>query len=97
MLYIVLQQMKSHGINPIYYHNTKQSRLELDFIIQQEKQALPIEVKAETNVRSNALSALLKEKPEMKALRFSMLPYKRQEQLTNIPLYAVNDYIIHAK
>ena len=93
----VLQQMKSWNINPIYYHNTEQSRLELDFIIQQEKQALPIEVKAETNVRSNALSALLKEKPEMKALRFSMLPYKRQEQLTNIPLYAVNDYIIHAK
>ena len=93
----VLQQMKSWNINPIYYHNTEQSRLELDFIIQQEKQALPIEVKAETNVRSNALSALLKEKPEMKALRLSMLPYKRQEQLINIPLYAVNDYIIHAK
>lgn len=93
----VLQQMKSWNINPIYYHNTEQSRLELDFIIQQEKQALPIEVKAETKVRSNALSALLKEKPEMKALRFSMLPYKRQEQLINIPLYAVNDYIIHAK
>ncbi|MCQ2285835.1 MAG: ATP-binding protein [Bacteroidales bacterium] len=89
----VLQQMKSWKVDPIYYHNTDQSRLELDFVIQQEKVALPIEVKAETNVRANALSALLKENPSIKAARFSMLPYKRQEQLTNIPLYAVNNYL----
>lgn len=28
----VLQQMKSKGVSPIYYHNTDNSRLELDFI-----------------------------------------------------------------
>ena len=92
----VLQQMKSWKVDPIYYHNTDQSRLELDFVIQQEKAALPIEVKAETNVRANALSALLKENPGIKAARFSMLPYKRQEQLTNIPLYAVNDCLVQS-
>ena len=30
----VLQQMKSKGVSPIYYHNTDNSRLELDFVIQ---------------------------------------------------------------
>lgn len=85
----VLQQMKSHHISPIYYHSTDESRIELDFVVQQTTQALPIEVKAEGNVRANALSTMLKQNPEMKAVRYSMLPYKQQGQLTNIPLYLV--------
>lgn len=85
----VLQQMKSHETAPIYYHKTDDSRLELDFVIQRQSQLLPIEVKAEGNVRANSLTALLKANPEMSAERFSMLPYKQQGQLTNIPLYCV--------
>lgn len=34
----VLQQMKSKGVSPIYYHNTDNSRLELDFVIQRNAQ-----------------------------------------------------------
>lgn len=55
----VLQQMKSKGVSPIYYHNTDNSRLELDFVIQRNAQMVPIEVKAEGNVRANSLTALL--------------------------------------
>ena len=40
----VLQQMKSKGVSPIYYHNTDNSRLELDFVIQRNAQMVPIEV-----------------------------------------------------
>ena len=85
----VLQQMKSKGISPIYYHNTNDSRLELDFIIQRGGEMIPIEVKAEGNVRANSLTALLTRNPQLHALRYSMLPYKQQGNLTNIPLYAV--------
>lgn len=85
----VLQQMKSKGISPIYYHKTDDSRLELDFVIQQNSDLLPIEVKAGGNVRANSLTAFLKAHPELRAERYSMLPYKEQEQLCNIPLYGV--------
>ena len=85
----VLQQMKSHETNPIYYHTTEDSRLEIDFVIQSDGKPLPIEVKAGGNVRANALTRLLTEHPEQKALRYSLLPYKEQGQMTNIPLYAV--------
>ena len=85
----VFQQMKSHGIDPIFYYKTDDSRLELDFIIQQDGQILPIEVKAEGNVRANSLSALLKNTPELRAIRYSMLPYKEQGQMTCLPLYMV--------
>ena len=85
----VLQQLKSHHVSPIYYHKTDDSRLELDFIIQHQERLLPIEVKAEGNVRANSLTALLKSTPDLQAVRYSMLPYKEQGQLTNVPLYAV--------
>ena len=85
----VLQQMKSHGVSPIYYHKTDDSRLELDFVIQYNAKLLPIEVKAEGNVRANSLTALLVKNPDLKAVRFSMLPYKEQGQLKCVPLYAV--------
>lgn len=85
----VLQQMKSHGVSLIYYHKTDDSRLELDFVIQYNAKLLPIEVKAEGNVRANSLTALLAKNPDLKAVRFSMLPYKEQGQLECLPLYSV--------
>lgn len=85
----VLQQMKSKDIAPVYYHKTDDSRLEIDFLIQRKGEMIPIEVKAEGNVRSNALSQFLSHRPDLQAERYSMLPYKRQGNLTNIPIYAV--------
>lgn len=85
----VLQQMKSHGVSPIYYHKTDDSRLELDFVIQYNAKVLPIEVKAEGNVKANSLTTLLRNTPDIVAVRLSMLPYKQQEQLYCVPLYAV--------
>ncbi len=85
----VLQELKSRGVAPIYYHNTDNSRLELDFLIQHQGQLLPIEVKAESNVRANSLTTLLRAQPNLRAVRFSMLPFKQQEQLYCVPLYAV--------
>lgn len=85
----VLQQMKSKNISPIYYYKSDDSRLEIDFIIQSEGQILPIEVKAEHNIKANSLTTLLKACSELKAVRYSMLPYKEQDHLTCLPLYIV--------
>ena len=83
----VLQQMVAHAIEPIYYHSTDESRLEIDFVISHDGQLLPIEVKAEGNVRANSLIALLSSRPDLHAVRYSMLPYRPQGQLTCLPLY----------
>ena len=83
----VLQQYISHGVSPIYYHKTDDSRLEIDFVVQHSSHILPVEVKAEPNVRANSLTMLLANNPDMQAIRYSMLPYKEQGQLTCIPLY----------
>lgn len=83
----VLQQYISHGVSPIYYHKTDDLRLEVDFVVQHSSHILPVEVKAEANVRANSLTMLLANNPDMQAIRYSMLPYKEQGQLTCIPLY----------
>ena len=84
----VMQQMMCCGSTPVYYHTAEDSRLEIDFLIQHNGKPLPIEVKAGGNVRANSLSQLLSETPDLSAIRYSMLPYKEQGQLTNVPLYA---------
>ncbi len=86
----VMQQMMCCGSTPVYYHTAEDSRLEIDFLIQHNGKPLPIEVKAGGNVRANSLSRLLSETPDLSAIRYSMLPYKEQGQLTNVPLYAVS-------
>lgn len=85
----VLQEMISHGVSQIYYHKADDSRLEIDFLIQRDAQILPIEVKAGQTVRSNSLSSLLANRPELYAELYSMLPYRRQGQLVCKPLYSV--------
>ena len=86
----ILEEMKSHGEENIFYHKTNDgTRLEIDFLIQRNGKLLPIEVKAEGNVRANSLSNLLKQNPELHAIRYSMKPYIEQPQMTCYPLYAI--------
>jgi len=53
---------------------------------------IPIEAKAEENLRSKSLSTFVSSHPEMHGLRFSMSDYRGQEWMTNVPLYAISVY-----
>ena len=64
----------------------------IDFFVQKETQIVPIEVKAEINVKSKSLSTILQNNEEMFGVRFSMNPYRQQERMVNIPLYCAEVY-----
>ena len=85
----VLQQILSSGISDIYYYSADDSRMEMDFLMQREGALLPVEVKGGTSIKSTSLHNYLMEHPGIQAIRYSMLPYTKQDFLTNIPLYAV--------
>lgn len=85
----VLQQLVSHSGGAIYYYSSDNSRLEIDFLTQVDGNVVPIEVKAEGNVRANSFSAYLSEHPDLHGIRYSMLPYIQQEHFDNVPLWAV--------
>ncbi len=73
---------------PLYYHSVDNSTIEIDFLTQCHDKIVPIEVKAEVNVKSKSLRTFIDNNPDLKGVRYSMLPYKDQGWMTNIPLYA---------
>ena len=77
------------GITHIYYYSSDTSRMEMDFLVQREGALLPIEVKGGTSIKATSLHNYLKEHPDISAIRYSMLPYRQQENISNIPLYGV--------
>ncbi len=83
----VFTQLKSEGIS-LYYHSVDNSTIEIDFLASFHDHVVPIEVKAEENVKSKSLRTFITKNPGLKGLRFSMLPYRQQDWMTNIPLYA---------
>ena len=85
----VLQQLLASNINNIYYYSSDTSRMEMDFIIQQKGALVPIEVKGGTSIKATSLHNYLKQHQDIPAVRFSMLPYRKQENITNMPLYGV--------
>lgn len=77
----------------IAYYSREDSQLETDLMVQLSDMVIPIEVKAEENLRSKSLKTFLKAHPGMHGLRFSMSDYREQESLTNVPLYAAGTYV----
>lgn len=85
----VLQQLKAMEDVFIHYYTNDDSTLEIDFLLQHGNKILPVEVKAEENLQSKSMKSFLAKNPDLHGLRFSMSPYREQERMTNIPLYAV--------
>lgn len=85
----VLQQMKACHMKPYYWSNDK-TPAEIDFVVQHEGRVIPIEVKAETNVRSKSLAQFVKDNEGLKGMRISMRGYIDQGWMENIPLYGIS-------
>lgn len=88
--YVLSQLVASLNTSVFYFSND--AKLEIDFLIQYGKDIIPIEAKAEENLRSKSLSTFVASHPALHALRFSVSDYRQQEWLTNIPLYAASTY-----
>ena len=87
----VMQQLLVMGIKPYYWSNAK-TPAEIDFVVQYNNRVVPVEVKAEENVRARSLAQFVKDNPELKGLRISMKGYADQEWMENIPLVAIGAY-----
>ena len=85
----VMQQLIAMDDMHLYYYSNDNSTMEIDFIAQHGNNVLPIEVKAEENLRAKSLRTFVNNHPELHAIRFSMSGYRRQDWITNVPLFAV--------
>lgn len=83
----VAQQLQiSHEL---FYWTAPNGTAEIDFLIQYENQVIPIEVKAEENLKSKSLKSFVEKYQPQIAIRTSMSPFRIQDWMSNVPLYGV--------
>lgn len=85
----VLQQLRCMEDISVHYWSSDAGTAEVDFVIQRGEHIIPIEVKAEENLKAKSLKSYREKYRPALSLRFSMSDYREQEDLVNIPLYAV--------
>ncbi len=85
----VLQQLTTDAENDIFYWSSETATAEIDFLVQNEEDIIPVEVKAEENLQAKSLKSFYNKYRPGKAVRFSMSDYRKQEWMVNIPLYCV--------
>ncbi|MBK8427130.1 MAG: DUF4143 domain-containing protein [Lewinellaceae bacterium] len=74
-----------------YWHRELPSaNAEVDYIVQQGGDLLPVEVKASTKGAMQSLRQFLKEKKKVFGYRFSLENFSEYEDIKSIPLYAVS-------
>lgn len=88
----VLQQLISRGHRGYYWH-PENATSEVDFLIMHEQAIIPVEVKSGQSIKSKSLSVYHTKHPSQQAIRLSLLPYKKQEWITNIPLYVFTSWL----
>ena len=87
----VCQQLKTIENLGVYYYTNDRGSCEVDFVVDTGERIIPVEVKAEVNLRAKSLK-VYKEKytPEL-SVRTSMADYKKEDWLINLPLYAMEE------
>ncbi|MDD7513122.1 MAG: ATP-binding protein [Clostridiales bacterium] len=85
----VCQQLKTIDDLNIYYYTNNRGSCEVDFVVDNGGSIIPVEVKAETNLKAKSLKTYRERfNPEI-SVRTSMTDYKQEDRLLNLPLYAI--------
>lgn len=82
----VLQELRTRHNNQIYYWTSGNSA-EVDFVIANANNVIPIEVKATVNVQAKSLKVYNQKYAPQQMLRFSLLPPRVHDNLIDWPLY----------
>lgn len=85
----VLQQLKTFKELETHYWTNDRGGAEIDFVVDDGNSVIPIEVKAETNLKAKSLKTYQEKFQPKLSIRTSMADYKREEGLLNLPLYAI--------
>lgn len=89
----VLQQLIINPELNIYYYTNDNGSCEVDFLADTGDSIIPIEVKAEVNLRAKSLKIYMDKFSPDVAIRASMADFKKEDRLVNIPLYIIENLI----
>lgn len=86
----VLQHLQLMEQTGIHYWSPENSIAEVDFVIQSAGRIVPIEVKAEQNLRAKSLGEFIKRYDTPLVIRTSMALYAKGDRVTDLPLFAIS-------
>lgn len=86
----VLQQLATLPDIGIYYYTNDRGSCEIDFVIDNGEQVIPVEVKAEINLKAKSLKFYQEKFQPKISVRTSMAEYSETGSLVNLPLYMVD-------
>lgn len=86
----VCQQLQTIENLGIYYYTNDRGSCEVDFVVDTGEYIIPVEVKAETNLRAKSLKSYREKFSLEIAVRTSMADYKKEDGFVNLPLYAID-------
>lgn len=87
----VLCQLKECTELNVFYWSSEKGISEIDFITQIGRNNVPIEVKSNENLRAKSLKAFIDKYNTKINVRTSMSNYRKEDKLTNIPLYIIGN------
>ena len=87
----VLQQLKATSDFGIYYYTNDRNSCEIDFLLDDGEKVIPLEVKAEENLKAKSLKTYRDKYKSELSIRASMANYRKEDGgLLNMPLYSIN-------
>ena len=93
----VLQQIKTLANVDNYYWTNDRGNAEIDFLIDTGGELIPIEVKAETNLKAKSLKTFCEKFSPKIAIRTAMTDYKEEDWLLSLPLWATESLVVNGE
>lgn len=87
----VCQQLQTIDDLSVYYYTNDRGSCEVDFILDTGERIVPVEVKAEVNLKAKSLKTYREKFAPAISVRTSMADYRKEDWLVNLPLYAVEE------
>lgn len=87
----VCQQLKTIQDLDIYYYTNDRGSCEVDFVVDTGEEIVPLEVKAEINLKAKSLKNYHEKYNPPISIRTSMADYKKEDWIVNLPLYAIEE------
>lgn len=87
----VCQQLKTIQDLDIYYYTNDRGSCEVDFVVDTGEEIVPLEVKAEVNLKAKSLKTYHEKYNPPISIRTSMADYKKEDWIVNLPLYAIEE------
>lgn len=88
--YVMQELAAKKGIG-VYYYTNERSSAEVDFLVDDGEDVIPVEVKAETNLMAKSLKYYTEKYSPSISVRSSMADYREEGSLLNLPLYAISE------